>query len=206
MTPVIVALVVVAIGAVAWFLRHRSPGSASVAIDPFVLSEPWRRHVSAAQSAQRRYAEIVSAMPSGPLQANMASITRQVQRGVEECWLIANRGDELDAASNRLDTASLQARLERAVDEPTQSSLQAQLDSANRIKATRDDTDSKLDLLNTRLGELVAQAAEVSVGTDTTAELGSAVDDVVTELESLRLAIQDINQSPGSTGQTSTSP
>jgi hypothetical protein len=134
----------------------------------------------------------------------MESITRQVRHGVEECWLIARRGDELDAALGRLDSSSLRASLERTTDDATRTSLQAQLDSAQRIRTTRDDTDQRLRLLNTRLGELPAQAAEVSVGSDATGELGTAVDDVVTQLESLRLAIDDVNNTrPGSTGQTS---
>lgn len=137
----------------------------------------------------------------------MQSITRQVRRGVEECWLIAKRGDQLDAALSHLDTPSLQARFERADDEATRASLQAQLDSAQRIRATRNDTDQRLRLLNTRLGELLAQAAEVSIGSDTTSDLGSAVDDVVTQLESLRLAVEDVNNPrPGSAGQASASP
>jgi len=52
------------------------------------------------------------------------------------------------------------------------------------------------------MGELVAQAAEVSVGTDSTDQLGTGVDDVVTQLEALRLALNDIN----STGRPATSP
>ena len=177
------------------------------AIDPFVLSEPWRRHVSAAQASQRRYKEIVAATPTGPLRTNMESITRQVQRGVEECWLIARRGDELDDALTRLDSTSLQSRFDATTDEALRGSLQAQLGSAQRIRATRDDTDQRLRLLNTRLGELLAQAAEVSVGSNATDELGSAVDDVVTQLQALRLAVEDINgPRPGSTGQASPSP
>jgi hypothetical protein len=178
-----------------------------VPIDPFALSEPWRRSVSAAQSVQRRYAEIVAATPAGPLRSNMQSITRQVQRGVEECWLIAKRGDDLDAALKRLDRTSLQNRLDATTDDATRMSLQSQLESAQRIKATRDDADQRLRMLNTRLGELLAHAAEVSVGADTTAELGSAVDDVVLQLESLRLAVEDVNNPrPGDTGQASPSP
>jgi hypothetical protein len=137
----------------------------------------------------------------------MESITRQVQRGVEECWLIAKRGDELDAALGRLDRPSLQSRLDASTDEATRASLQAQLDSAQRIRVTRDDTDQQLRMLNTRLGELLAHAAEVSVGADTTSDLGSAVDDVVLQLESLRLAVEDVNNPrPGGTGQASPSP
>jgi hypothetical protein len=208
MTATIVAIVAAAVVALAVVLRRaRRPARRTIAIDPFVLSDPWRRHVSAAQSTQRRYTEIVSEMSTGPLRSNMESITRQVQRGVEECWFIAKRGDELDAALTRLDGPSLQRRLDIATDESTRVSLQVQLESAQRIRATRDDTDQRLRLLSTRLGELVAQAAEVSVGADTTGDLGSAVDDVVTQLESLRLAVEDINnQRPGNAGQASTSP
>ena len=207
MTAAIVAILVVAAGVVVAASRRRSPRPKRIAIDPFALSDPWRRSVSSAQSAQRRYTEIVRAIPAGPLRSKMESITAQVQRGVEECWLIAKRGDELDTALNRLDTSSLRARLEASTDDATRTSLQAQLDSANRIRATRDDTEQRLRLLNTRVGELLAQAAEVSVGADTTDELGSAVDDVVTQLESLRLAVEEINNPrPGDAGQASSSP
>jgi len=208
MTAALVAIVVAAAAAVtALAMRRRRPAPRRIAVDPFALSEPWRRHVSAAQATQRRYREIVAATPTGPLRSNMESITRQVQRSIDECWLIAKRGDELDAALGHLDTASLQNAMERAADDPTRTSLQAQIDSADRIRATRDTTDQRLRLLNTRLGELVAQAAEVSVGADATGELGSAVDDVVTQLEALRLAVEDVNNSrPGGAGQAPTSP
>ncbi|HEX3087773.1 MAG TPA: hypothetical protein VHQ23_03905 [Ilumatobacteraceae bacterium] len=208
MTAALVAIGVAAVVAVAAALRRRQrPGGRPIAIDPFALSEPWRRYVSAAQSAQRRYNEIVKATAPGPLRTSMESITRNVQRGVEECWLIAKRGDEVDRALSRLDSTELQARLDASTDDATRASLQAQLDAAKRIRATRDDTDRQLRLLNTRLGELLAQAAEVSVGTDTTSDLGSAVDDVVTQMESLRLAIEDVNNTrPGDAGQASASP
>jgi hypothetical protein len=207
MTAALVAIGVAAVVAIAALVRRRRPTERALAIDPFVLSEPWRRYVSAAQASQRRYREIVAATAAGPLRTNMEAITRQVQRGVEECWLIAKRGDELDSALGRLETTSLAARLEQSSDEPTRASLQAQLDSAQRIRSTRDDADQRLRLLNTRLGELLAQAAEVSVGSDTTSDLGSAVDDVVTQLEALRLAVEDVNNPrPGGAGQASASP
>ena len=207
MTAVIIVLVAAAIGAAAAVARSRRPAQRSIAIDSFTLSEPWRRYVSAAQSAQRRYKEIVAATAAGPLRSNMESIKRNVQRGVEECWLIAKRGDELDRALNRLDSTSLKSRLDAATDPETRASLKAQLDSAQRIRTTRDNTDQQLRLLNTRIGELLAQAAEVSVGADATSDLGSAVDDVVTQLESLRLAIEDVNNPrPGGAGQASAAP
>ncbi|MDO8364677.1 MAG: hypothetical protein Q7V88_17435 [Actinomycetota bacterium] len=200
------ALVVglVALAAVAGFLlwKRRLAAPRQIAIDPFTLSEPWRRHVAAAQSAQRRYREIAHDTPEGPLRSRLGEIATQVQHAVEECWGIARRGDELDEALARFDTAALTARLQAATDDATRTSLQSQLASAQRIRGTRDDTNRRLQLLTTRMGELVAQAAEVSVGTDTTDELGTGVDDVVTQLESLRLALNDVNN----TGRPASSP
>ena len=139
MTAALVAIGVAAVVVIAAFLRGRRPALKPMNIDPFALSEPWRRSVSAAQASQRRYSEIVASTPAGPLRSNMESITRQVQRGVEECWLIAKRGDELDAALKRLDRPSLQARLDAADDEAMRSSLQSQLDvgGANSGNARR---------------------------------------------------------------------
>jgi len=207
MTAALVAIGVAAVVAAVAALRRRRPAQRPLPIDAFVLGEPWRRHVSAAQSAQRRYTDIVGATPAGPLRSNMETITARVQRGVEECWLIAKRGNELDAALRRLDSTSLQGRLQLSNDEATRTSLQSQLDAAQRIRTTRDEADQRLRLLNTRLGELLAQAAEVSVGSDTTGELGSAVDDVVTQLQALRLAVEDVNDPrTGGAGQASPSP
>ncbi len=171
-------------------------------IDPFTLSEPWRRHVAASQSAQRRFVETTRYTPEGPLRDRLGEIEVQVQQAVEECFGIARRGDELDAALSRFDTASLQRQLDVAGDDPTRASLSSQLASAGRIRSTRDETDAHLRLLTTRMGELVAQAAEVSVGTDSTEELGTGVGDVVTQLEALRLALNDVNN----TGRPATSP
>ncbi|MEO5723065.1 MAG: hypothetical protein ABIQ39_07435, partial [Ilumatobacteraceae bacterium] len=188
---VVIAAIVVALAVAR---RHGPAGPARPArIDPFTIGEPWRQHVSAAQTAQRRYNALTTTIAAGPLKERMVEIGRQVEHGVEECWQIARRGDQLDDALRRIDSTSLRGQLERAADDVTRISLRSQLDTAARIRATRDDTDSRLRLLNTRLGELVAQTAEVSVGADATQQLGSAVDDVVTELQALRLAIEDVD-------------
>lgn len=194
MVPVIVGLVVLAVGAAAFLARGRRRSlPRKVAIDPFTLSEPWRRHIAAAQATQRRYREITRTTPDGPLRERLRDIDTQVDHAVEECFGIARRGDELDDALSRFDTGALGRQLAHAADEPTRASVQSQLASAARIRSTRNDTDSRLRLLTTRMGELVAQAAEVSVGTDTTDELGTGVGDVVTQLEALRLALSDVN-------------
>jgi len=206
MVPVLVGIVVVAAvvaAVVAWFVAKRRPRAPRLpAIDPFTLSEPWRRHVAAAQSAQRRYADIARATAPGPLHDRLGHINSEVQHAVQECFAIARRGDELDDALARFNTTSLTAQLAAATDPTAVASLQSQLDSSGRIRTTRSNIDAQLRLLTTRMGELVAQAAEVSVGTDSTEQLGTGVDDVVTQLEALRLALNEVN----STGRPATSP
>lgn len=216
LTPVtwlaaVLAVVVVVVGGGTVAARRRT-APRPVRIDPFTIGEPWRRHVSAAQSTQRRYLQTVATVAPGPLHDRLSVIGTRVQHSVEECWQIAKRGAALDDTLRRLDSASIGRQLERAVDDSTKASLQAQLDAAARIRATRDSTDERLRGLDARLGELVTQAAEISTGADTTDELGGAVDDVITELEALRLAIDDVNSTGrgpsgnGTTGITGTSP
>ena len=206
MTPLLVAVAIAVVGAVAWRWRRRSAGRTPrpAAIDPFTLGEPWRRHVAAAQSAERRYGELVRGVADGPLRERLDSIGRQVGHAVEECFAVARRGDELDDALSRLDVGSLERQLERAADDTARVSLRSQLAAAGRLRGARDDTDARLRLLVTRMGELTALAAEVSVGVgaDGTEMLGTGVDDVVVQLEGLRLALQELGPTP----RPSTSP
>jgi methyl-accepting chemotaxis protein len=169
-------------------------------IDAFAVGEPWRQHVAAAQSAQRRFASIVSTLSDGPLRTRMAEIGHQVERSVDECWQIAKRGDQLDDTIRQLDGAALQSSFDRATDEGQRTSLRSQLDSLDRVRVARDQTDDRLRGLHTRLGELVSQAAEVSSGVDHTAELGTAVDDVVTQLQALNQAVDEVNNTGRSQG------
>ncbi|MCU1502826.1 MAG: hypothetical protein JWM12_2180 [Ilumatobacteraceae bacterium] len=196
---IVLALLIAGIGTGLSVARRRAIGGTPkpVHIDAFTIGEPWRRHVSAAQSTQRRFTAIVATVQAGPLRDRLTAIGRQVQRGVEEGWLIAKRGDEVDNALQRIDTSSIRAQLARATDDDAKASLQNQLDAGARIRAIRDDTDQRLRTLNSRLDQLVAQAAEVSLGSDATGELGTGVDDVITELEALRLAINDVNAVAG---------
>jgi hypothetical protein len=194
----------VAIGAIVIGLKVRraaraAPGSATRPrtskgrIDAFAVGEPWRHHVAAVLSTQRRFGGIVAGLPEGPIRARMADIGRQIEHSVDECWQIAQRGDHLDDTIRQLDGARLQSDLDRATTDAQRTSLRAQLDSVDRVRSARDQTDQRLRDLQTRLGELVTEAAEVSTGMDRTAELGSAVDDVVIQLQALNQAVDEVN-------------
>lgn len=193
---------VVLAGAGMLLRRRRPPRPRRPAIDPFVVGEPWRRHVSAALSAKRRYDALVSSTPAGPLRERLGTIGARIDDAVDEAWQVARRGNDLDNLVATLGRGALRAKLESsAVTDEERTSLEAQLQAGDRIRATRDDADARLRLLTTRMGELVAQAAEVSVSSDPTAGLDSAVEDVVVQLEALRQAVNELNQ-PGTAGGT----
>jgi hypothetical protein len=195
------AVAIVALAFIAARVNARRPPR----IDPFTLSEPWRRSVSDAQSAHRRFREVVRSAPEGPLRDRLDSMGSQVSRGVDECWQIARRGDELDETLSRLKASSLTDQRRRASDAATRDSLDRQIAAVDRITTTRDDTDRQLRELTIRLGELVTQAAEIVASGHASDELGSAVDEVVLQLEALRLAVNEVNDpGEGSAGQVQT--
>lgn len=206
MWPSLVIVAVVAVGlAVWWRARRRSTGaSADIQrdVDPFTLSEPWRRHVQAALSSQRRYRAIVRDVKPGPLRDRLQGIGRQVDDAVRSCAEVAKRGDELDAAIARIGVASIERQMQHATDDVVRASFAAQLAAAERLRATRSDTDAQLRLQVVRMGELTALATEVSVGVDQADALGDGVSDVVVQLEGLRQALREVEQP----GRPATSP
>ena len=193
-----------------WRVMHRRKGASratkTARVDPFTMGEPWRRHVAAALGVQRKYDDIVGGVQPGPLRDRLTTIGRQVEQAVTECHAVAQRGDGLDDALRHLDVSALDHRLQRATDDVTKRSIQAQLEAAGRLRTMRTETDTQLRLLITRMGELTALAAVVSVGTDTAAEssaaLVSGVDEVLTQLQGLRLAMEELDQPGRSAGST----
>jgi hypothetical protein len=177
-------------------------------IDPFVLGEPWRRMVQDAQSAKAEFARAVRRARSGPLRDRLASIDRQLDDGVVECWKVAQAGDALADARRRIDVAATRRELEeveRAGDAnettaPTVAAIQAQLATAERMDATIAQTRDRLRLLNARLDEAVTRAIELSVSTAGDEELASVGDDVSSitlEMEALRQGIEETDTASG---------
>ncbi len=172
-------------------------------IDPFVLSEPWRSYVQGAQSAKLRFDRTVAATRSGPIRDRLSELSSRLDDGIRESWRIASRGDDIDAAIAELNTTQAltelaqlrgQAHQQTAASVDMQStitSLEAQIDSAERMQQVSSSTRDRLRLLDARFDELVARAVEVSVGSADSGVLGNDVDDLVTELEGLRLAMDD---------------
>jgi hypothetical protein len=178
----------------------RSPRPAEV--DPFTVSEPWRRFAQNALRSRRQFRTTVANTPPGPLHDRLADIAARLDAGLQDGWQVAKRGDEIDTAIRGLDPTRLRAQLgalqAQAGGESSEDlraaidSVQSQLATADRLKALSASTADKLRLNAARLDELCARAAEVSVGSRDTDSFAGDVDDLVLELEGLHQALQEL--------------
>jgi hypothetical protein len=116
------------------------------------------------------------------------------EQAVERHW----RELRVDRIERELSQVQEQARRNPQRDELTaaSASLQAQLDSASRLSRVAQDAADKLTRINAELDEAVARAVEVSLSLETgdvggVSPLGTDVENIVGELESLRVALEE---------------
>lgn len=200
------------VGALAWAVRvafavpRRKPGER---VDAFRVGDPWRKYVLDAQQAKARFDRTVKRTRGGPLQERLQSIGDRLDDGVNECWRIAQQGDQLVGAFRQLDVRNTEqelAELNRDLaaaggDEDRAKSLrraiaavEAQLASAERIRGVAEDASDRLKLINAQLDEAVARAVELSVRAQDVVDLRPLTDDVdnlVSELEALRQGMEE---------------
>jgi hypothetical protein len=211
---VIVILILLIVGAalgaaVVVAVRNQRAGltrrSHDPAIDPFRVGEPWRRLVQGAIRAQTRYRQTLDATRPGPMRDRLAEIGTRLDAAVSECWRIARRGHELRHALNAMDIARSREQLAAIpvdTDDPAvlqrASALRSRVGTYDRIAATTADTEQQLRLLVARLEETSARGAELSLTAGATGvdALGTEVSGVVDELESLRLAFDELPARP----------
>lgn len=206
----IVAGVVAWLAATLFKLRPKksAPRLSSSRIDPFAIGEPWRRYVQSAQQAKMRFDRAVQATDDSTLRLRLAEVGGRVNDALLECWTIAQKAQQLDAAVRDLDIAGISHDLDRIKDEarvntdPTRAtvlestlrSVEAQLASANRMSSSVTLTEDRLRQLDAQLDELVARGVELSTSAASAADFGSLsvdVDHVVTEMEALRQAMEE---------------
>jgi hypothetical protein len=197
------ALAAVGVGAAAYAARVALAiprGEVTDRIDPLALSVPWRDFVQSAVNSKHRFDRAVSRTHRGPLRDHLTTVAARLADGTDECWRIARHGDALDEALTQIDVDAV--RRERAAMETAAASdhrantieaLDAQIASAERLARVANDARDRLRLLDARLDELVARAIELSVSEDDRAvdTLGTDVDGLVTEMESLRQALEE---------------
>jgi hypothetical protein len=182
-------------------------------INPFELDDPWRTFVWQARKAERDFADAVAHTKDGPLRDRLQEIRDRVTTGVQECWRVAQSGQQLSQARARIDIGSITRDLSALPTgaplhanpalEETARALQAQLDTAKRMDEVIGSTRDRLRLLDARLGELVTRVLELSArpqNLDQLGAIGADVDAVVGEMESLRQALDETDAAPGEPG------
>lgn len=194
------------VGALAWAARvafglPRKPKDKRIELAG--LTDPWQAYVRDALQTQSRYGRAVSGAQEGPLRDRLAEIGARIDAGVFECYRVARQSSALAGAIYNLDVETARQELAAASNAPgpmddtrrrTIEALQAQVDSGQRLIDVAQDAKARLGLLNARLDEAVARAVELSVRADDVAELGGLgtdVDQLVGEMESLRLALDE---------------
>ncbi|MFN0092611.1 MAG: hypothetical protein ACKVWR_20450 [Acidimicrobiales bacterium] len=183
-----------------------SPPRLGAQIDPFAVGEPWRNFVRGALQARNRFNEAVSRAGAGPVRERLVDISHRLDQGVEQCWITAQKGQQLREARKRIDTNVVAQRIAetRRAGGPelsdtaakTVRALESQIESAARLDGVIADAESRLKLLQAQLDEAVARGVELTVkaGDPTAlAGVGDDIDHVVEEMEALRLALEETN-------------
>lgn len=183
-------------------------------IDPFAVGEPWRRFVGDALAARRRFDQAIRVMDPGPLRDRLAEIGDRLDDGLQETWRVARRGHALSVARAQVDTRAIEAELAAAEaqrdarpDDPrtgqVADAIRSQLATAERMQAVIEDAITTLRLLDARLDESVTRAIELSTGTGPAAHasaVGGDVEGIVSEMEALRLALDEAGTASGGGG------
>jgi hypothetical protein len=198
----VIAAIGIGVGVYAGTVLAAMPrGPKRPSIDPFTLSEPWRRLMQQSQAAGRKLRDTIDDGDDGPLAQRLRAIADQLDRGLAEAWQIAQRGDEIDEIVRNLDPTRLRSKLatlqSRAAASPSAdtaaeiASVEQQLATADRLKQQSAQTAASLRRTQTQLDELVARASEVRIGAIDTDRYAHDVDDLVIELEALHQAVQE---------------
>lgn len=191
-------------------------------VDPRKLRDPWQHYVLDAQHAKAKFSASVARAKPGPMQDRLNDLGRRIDQAVSECWGIACQGDALELALTQLDPRTVHAEL-REVEEDrsrtrdaatvqaldrTAAALGAQLASAERLAGVARDASNRLRVLNAQLDEAVARAVELTLRTNDAGALSPLtqdVDSLVSEMESLRQALEETHAvSPDTPGTAAT--
>jgi hypothetical protein len=165
-------------------------------IDPFALREPWRFFVRDALNARQRFRDAVADADSGPLRDRLLEIEANLEHAVAVTWDVARRGQQLTDARRRIDVAALERTMAATPpDDPRHAAAAAQKESHDRLRVREDETRERLEILDARTNETVVRVGELATrtgGGTELEELAGQVTDMVDELDSLRIALDEV--------------
>jgi len=188
-------------------------------IDAGRLREPWRSFVKEAEQAQQQFTRARQRAGKGPLHDRLAEIDERIVAGVQECWRVAQAGNDLSIARSEIDVPDITRQ--RAGIDPTAAAvpgsaaagtleaLDAQLAATARMDGVITEVSDRLRLLDARLDEAVTRAIELSVRADNPDELsglGDDIDALVGDMESLRQGLDEVDATSAGRGVASLPP
>ncbi len=204
------------IGAAAWAVRVAVaiPRDAPAPrIDAGRLREPWRTFVKEAQEAQEQFTRARRRAGAGPLHDRLAEIDDRIVAGVQECWRVAQAGNDLSIARREIDVDHITRQRQRVDPQAaavpgstaagTLEALDAQLAATARMDRVITEVSDRLRLLDARLDEAVTRAIELSVRADNPDELSGLGDDIdvlVGDMESLRQGLDEVDATSAGRG------
>ena len=176
--------------------RRRAPEDPLAHVDPALVSARFAAVVSDALDSRRRFADVVAGASEGPVRDRLVDAGVRVDAGVAGVWEIVQRATQVERTLAALDPDRVTDEYKRArraaVDPELEAVLAQRFGSVQRLLNALDDTDDRLRLLDARLGAAVAGAAELALGVTSPERLGAELDGVVTELGSLRSALDEL--------------
>ncbi|MGH9058334.1 MAG: hypothetical protein ACRDZY_02270 [Acidimicrobiales bacterium] len=171
-------------------------------LDPWSVRPPWRQYVTDAAAAQRSFTQTVDAWPPGPIRERLVEVRGQVDGAAAEIGRLAAQGSGLAPADLDARIQTQRDQLARVQEEhrdgTEEATLAAQLRAAISQRDAADSLTGRLATLTAELSGAVTQLARLSVQTgdlDQLAPVASSVTSVSTQLEALRLAIEEVSGS-----------
>lgn len=182
--------------------RRQGPPAAAdplAAIDPGLAPRRFRPVVDDALATRRRFAALIGGLAPGPVQERLAEMGGQLDAGVSAVWATVQRAAEIERVVATLDPDDVTADYKQAKRSGASAEViaahEARFASVQRLMNSLDEVDEKLNLLEARLGGIVAQAAEVAIAAGSGAgveALDAELSRVVGELDGLRLALDEL--------------
>jgi hypothetical protein len=185
------------VGSLTVLFRRKASDDPLARVDPAAASPRFGPAVVEALDARRRYRELLEGLRPGPIRDRLISTGEGFDAGVLAIWETASRATDIERTLATLDQDRVTAeykRAKRAGDAPdVEAALGQRFVSVQRLLNTLDDTDERLDVLEARLGGIVARAAEVALAAGAGADaLDAELSGVVGELDALRRALDEL--------------
>jgi hypothetical protein len=168
-------------------------------IDPWSVPEPWRGYTARALDARKRFRQLTSDCPAGPVADYLASAGARVDIAVEEHWALARSGASLDGPPGRgakvgEELSQVQSALsrtggaDRSQLESREAALASELRSLRRMETASTQLAARLAALTAQLESLVADAGQLVASTG---EAAADLTSLSSELTSLSSALDE---------------